>query len=66
MLKSWKIFKTWFVGSWWIWFIFRNKYLKGIYRFGNDKPIDILNNVKRIDYFPNAYIPYRKMITISV
>jgi len=32
----------------------------------NDKPIDILNYIKRIKYFPNVYITYRIMLTISV
>jgi len=30
----------------------------------NDKPIDILNYIKRINSFPNAYIAYRIMLTI--
>jgi len=30
------------------------------------KPIDILNYIKRINSFPNAYIVYRIMLTISV
>jgi len=32
----------------------------------NYKPIDILNYIKRIDSFPNAYITYRIMLTISL
>ena len=32
----------------------------------NDKPIDILNCIKRINSFPNAYITYRIMLTILV
>ena len=32
----------------------------------NDKPIDILNYIKRIISFPNAYIAYRIMLTIPV
>ena len=32
----------------------------------NDKPIDILNYIKRIDSFPNAYIAYKIMLTIMV
>jgi len=30
----------------------------------NDKPIDILNHIKRINYFSNAYIAYKIMLTI--
>ena len=29
-------------------------------------PIDILNYIKKIDSFPNAFISYRIMLTISV
>jgi len=32
----------------------------------NDKPIDILNYIKRINYFPNTYIIYIIILTISV
>ena len=32
----------------------------------NDKPIDILNYIKRINFFPNAYIMYRIILTILV
>jgi len=32
----------------------------------NDKLINILNYIKRIKYFPNVYITYRIMLTISV
>jgi len=32
----------------------------------NDKPIHILNYIKRINSFPNAYITYRIMLTIPV
>jgi len=32
----------------------------------NHKPIDILNYIKRINYFPNVYITYRIMLTILV
>jgi len=31
-----------------------------------DKPNDILNYIKRIDSFPNAYIAYRIILTISL
>jgi len=30
--------------------------LKEIIGLENDKPIDILNHIKRINFFPNAYI----------
>ena len=30
----------------------------------NDKSIDILNYIKRINSFPNVYITYRIMLTI--
>ena len=40
--------------------------LKEIIRLENDKPIDILNYIKRINSFPNAYIAYRIMLTIPV
>ena len=29
-------------------------------------PINILNYLKRLDYFPNAYIAYRILLTIPV
>ena len=32
----------------------------------NNKPIDILNYIKIINSFSNAYITYRIMLTISV
>jgi len=32
----------------------------------NDKPNDILNYIKRINSFPNAYITYRIMLIILV
>ena len=32
----------------------------------NDIPIDILNYIKRIDSFRNAFIVYRIMLTIIV
>jgi len=31
-----------------------------------DKPIDILNRIKRVNSFPNAYITYRIMLAILV
>jgi len=40
--------------------------LKKIIGLENDKPIDILNYIKRINSFPNAYITYRIILTISV
>ena len=40
--------------------------LREIIRVENDKPIDILNYIKRIDSFPNAYIVYTIMLTILV
>jgi len=32
----------------------------------NDKPIDILNYIKRLDSFPNAYKTYKIMFTIPL
>lgn len=32
----------------------------------NDTPIYIFNYIKKLDYFPNAYIIYRIMLTIHV
>jgi len=32
----------------------------------NDKPIDNLNYIKGLDYFLNAYITYKIMLTIPV
>jgi len=32
----------------------------------NDKPIDIFNYIKRINFFLNAYIAYKIMLTIPV
>ena len=29
-------------------------------------PINVLNYLKRLDYFPNAYIAYRILLTIPV
>jgi len=40
--------------------------LKEIIGLQNDKPIDILNYIKKINSFPNAYIAYRIMLTILV
>jgi len=40
--------------------------LKEIIGLENDKSIDILNYIKRINSFPNEYIAYRIMLTISV
>ena len=40
--------------------------LKEIIGLQNDKPIDILNYIKRINSFSNVYIPYRIMLTIPV
>ncbi|XP_058778632.1 uncharacterized protein LOC131652705 [Vicia villosa] len=40
--------------------------LKDIIKVENDTPIDILNYIKRLDSFPNAYIAYRIMLTIPI
>jgi len=40
--------------------------LKEIIGLKNDKPIDILNYIKRINSFTNAYIAYRIMLTITI
>jgi len=40
--------------------------LKEIIGLENDKPIDILNYIKRIDSFSNAYTIYRIMLINSV
>jgi len=40
--------------------------LREIIGLKNDKPIDILNFIKIINSFPNAYITYRIMLTILV
>ncbi|KAH1264719.1 hypothetical protein GmHk_01G000576 [Glycine max] len=40
--------------------------LKEIIGLENDKPIDILNYIKRINSFSNAYIAYRIILTIPV
>jgi len=40
--------------------------LKEIIRLKNDKPINILNYIKRIFFFSNAYISYRIMLIILV
>ena len=40
--------------------------LKEIIGLENDKPIDIFNYIKRINYFLNVYIAYRIMLTIPV
>ena len=42
------------------------KVVREIIQVKNDTPIDILNYVKRIDSFHNAFIAYRIMLTISV
>ena len=39
--------------------------LKKIIGLESDKPIYILNYIKRINSFPNAYITYRIMLTIQ-
>ena len=36
------------------------------YLLENDKSIDILNYIKGINYFPNAYVAYGIMLTILV
>jgi len=40
--------------------------LREIIGLENDKPIDILHYIKRIYSFPNTYIVYGIMLTISV
>jgi len=40
--------------------------LREIIYLKNDKSINILNYIKRINYFSNAYISYRIMLTISI
>jgi len=40
--------------------------LKEIIGLENDKPIDILNYIKRINSFSTAYISYTIMLTIPV
>jgi len=40
--------------------------LREIIHVENDKPIDILNYIKRIYSSPNAYVAYRIMLTISM
>ncbi|XP_058740955.1 uncharacterized protein LOC131613289 [Vicia villosa] len=42
------------------------KVLREIIQVENDTPIDILNYIKRLDSFPNAYIAYRIMLTIPI
>jgi len=37
--------------------------LRKIIGLKNDKPIEILNYIKKIDYFANAYIIYRIMLS---
>jgi len=54
MKSIWNMIIYWI---WWLRFIFRIKYLKKeIIGLENDKPIDILNYMKIINSFPNAYI----------
>ena len=54
------------IGSWWLRFISELNILKEIIGLENDKLIDILNYIKRINSFPNAYITYKIMLTIPV
>ena len=42
------------------------KIVKEIIQIENDTQIDILNYIKRIDFFPNAFIAYRIMSTIPI
>jgi hypothetical protein len=42
------------------------KVLKEILQIEESSPIDILNYIKRLDYFPNACIAYRILLTILV
>jgi len=42
------------------------KYLKGDYRIGKYKPIDILNYIKIITFFPNVHLAYIIMLIILV
>ena len=40
--------------------------VREIIQVENDIPINILNYIKKIDSFPNAFIVYRRMLTILV
>ena len=42
------------------------KILKEIIQVEDNSPMDILNNIRRLDSFPNAYIAFRIMLTIPV
>ena len=42
------------------------KVLKEILQTEENTPIDVLNYIKRLDSFPNAYIAYRILLTIPV
>ncbi|KAK4586487.1 hypothetical protein RGQ29_023574 [Quercus rubra] len=40
--------------------------LKEVVQIDENTPINVLNYLKRLDYFPNAYIAYRILLTIPV
>ena len=40
--------------------------LKEVVQIDENTPINVLNYLKRLDSFPNAYIAYRILLTISV
>ena len=42
------------------------KVLKEILQTNENTPIDVLNYIKRLHSFPNAYIAYRILLTIPV
>ena len=42
------------------------KFLKYVLHIERNIPLDILNFIKKIDYFPNAFVAYRILLTISI
>ena len=42
------------------------KVLKEILQIEESAPIDILNYIKRLDFFPNACIAYKILLTIPI
>ena len=51
---------------WWLKFIFRTKILKEVLQINENFPINVLNYIKRLEFFPNACITFKILLTIHV
>ena len=45
---------------------FELKVLKEVLQIDENTPINVLNYIKRLEFFPNAYITYKILLTIHV